>query len=213
MIKRIIKKCYLKYYFGIKKNQRNFTWRKTNNLYELLIAEFLLQKTPASRVEKVFPEFIKKYPNIEALANASVSQLEKNYGSLGLNKRFTWMVESMKIITKKFNGEIPRSKAELLELPGIGNYTASAFLTFAYDEDVAMFDSNIKRFLSRYYRFRNSNNKIIEKIRLTKTYNKEINAAILDFSSLVCKKNPRCSICPIKKECYYYSVRKAIIKS
>lgn len=191
-----------------RENRRSFPWRDESDPYKVLVAEFFLQRTPAERVAKIYPKFIEKYPTPEDLANADPSSLIIEYGSLGLKKRMKWLVESMKILIKQFGGRIPKSKKLLKKLPGIGEYTASAILCFAFGKNIEIIDSNVIKVYSRIYGTKNHLNikcikKIAEKIT-PKIKTKEYNIALLDFAANMCKSKPLCNLCPINTFCSFY---------
>lgn len=185
------------------KNRRKFPWRDESDPYKVVVAEFFLQRTPANRVAKIFPDFIQQYPNPKALANANLCYLIGEYRSLGLVKRMKWLIGSMKIICDKHWGDIPKSKSDLMNLPGIGEYTASAILCFGFKENIEIVDVNIFRLYSRYFGILQK--KVREKAKSVMPLENGVqyNEALLDYSSMICKKNPLCKICVVKKECKY----------
>ena len=193
-----------------KSNRREFPWRKTDDPYLIFISEFFLQRTPANRVAVIIPLFIKEFPTANELANANVKRIQQRYASLGLTKRLYWLTESMKIIVQKYNGRIPKEYSDLMSLPGVGNYTASAILTFAYKQRIPIIDTNVVRVLSRVFGFYI----LTEKVHVTanntainvlpKNNPTEYNMAILDFGALICKKRPLCLQCPLNEICDYF---------
>lgn len=188
-----------------KENRRSFPWRDEIDPYKVLIAEFFLQRTPANRVAIIHPEFIKRYPNPQALINADPCKLAKDYISLGLVKRMTWLVNSMKIVCENYDAMIPDSKELLKKLPGIGEYTASAILCFAFKKEVEIVDANIIRIYARIYNM--SKKEIFNQAKklLPKNNVFQYNEALLDFAALICKKNPLCNNCFLNAYCYYYN--------
>jgi len=187
-----------------KKNRRDFPWRDELDPYKIVVAEFFLQRTPVRRVAEIYPKFILSYPNVEALANANQCQLLKEYRRLGLAKRTKWLIDSMKIISANHTSEIPTTKGELMSLPGIGEYTASAILCFAFKKNVHIVDVNISRFYSRFFGI--PRKEVPEKAKsiMPSENGKNYNEALLDYSSTICKKNPFCHKCIMKKECIYF---------
>ena len=196
-----------------KSNKRHFPWRERKDPYSVLVAEVLLRKTDAPKVLTVYENFLSKYPNSKILANASVAALEKDLEPLGLYKRRAKELKMLaEILMKKYGGQLPRAKQELLELPGVGNYIANAVLCFAYDEDLPLLDTNFIRVLKRFFgikslkaRARTDRTlwKAAEDI-IPKGEAKEFNLAMIDFASLICTaKNPRCKICPVNNLCQW----------
>lgn len=187
-----------------KDNRRSFPWRDETDPYKVFIAEFFLQKTPAKRVANIYPNFIAEFPTPYSLVDIDYNYLVKKFGALGLHKRMKWLVNSMKIICSKHEGNIPSTKRELLNLPGIGEYTGSAILSFAFHKKTPIIDTNVIRILTRFFRINEKDVKnLIIKV-LPDQNHVSFNEAILDFSALICKKKPMCQICILKNECKYY---------
>ena len=120
----------IKYHHSFK---RDFYWRKFNDPYKIMIAEFMLHRTKANQVEPVYINFIKNYTSINILANSSVNEITPFLKSLGLNWRSKHFIESAKFIMKNYNGSFPQTRAKLLEIPGIGDYVAGAILTVCFN--------------------------------------------------------------------------------
>jgi len=186
-------------------NVRDFPWRMSDDPYVILVAEFLLQKTPADRVKAIFNKLISKYPDITSLAKADPSELSKEFAELGLTKRFKWIVDSMNFILSKHNGKIPTDKKKLLELPGVGEYTASAFLSFGHNVDIEIVDANVIRFYTRFFNIPKIEVNELAREMVPKRNSKNFNFALLDFASLVCKKKPVCSECGLSTNCSYFN--------
>jgi len=192
------------------KHRRIFPWRVEPSPYYVLVSEFFLQRTPAERIEVFFPDFIEKYPSIDDLSQADLEILEAQFQPLGLTKRATWLLSAAKIIKQQFHGVVPSDFQDLISLPGIGRYTASAILCFAYHQDVSIIDANVVRILKRFFGM-----DIPSRDGMRKLYSLAdslipdkrgvlFNEAILDFTASVCKLIPDCENCPIKIRCGYY---------
>jgi len=189
-------------------NRRSFPWRDESDPYKVLVAEFFLQRTPAERVAKVYSEFIKEYPNPEALTRADLGELKEKYRSLGLKKRMIWLMEAMKVVCELYGGRIPDSKENLKRLPGVGEYTSSAVLCFAFGRSSEIIDANVERVYKRIFGLYNSvpNKEIRMKARSMVPNNscaKSYNEALLDFSAIICRHKPNCRKCPIHTMCDY----------
>ena len=136
---------------------RTFPWRETTNPYRILVSEFMLQQTQTSRVEQKYPQFIEKYSSMCALAQASTKDLLTSWQGLGYNRRALNLHETAKIINTKYNNEIPQKEELLLELPGIGPYTASAIRTFAFNIPTVMIETNIRTvYIHHFFSKRNA---------------------------------------------------------
>lgn len=194
------------------RHYRRFPWREKRTPYSVLVSEILLKRTTASAAKRVYEKFMSSYPNLEALARADKEELKKLLLTIGYHKRRTnILVEVANYILNRFNGEIPQSKKELLEIPFIGPYTASAILSLGYGIPSAMVDSNVERIIKRLFFKHLSKRKtyrIIQAIAdmLAPTENNQnYNFALLDFAAAICRYGlPKCKICPINKFCDYY---------
>jgi len=199
-------------------NKRAFSWRKRElTPYQALILELMLQRTPAQRVEKVFESFIKKFPDPIALQSASDMELESTIQTLGLQKRRRELLKNLaEYLVKKHNGRVPVERDELLQLPGVGIYVASAILCYCHGKPVPLIDTNAARVLWRIFGLPSRGDPSSEKYLwifaeriLPKNNAKSFNWAVIDFGSLMCKpNNPKCSECPMCDICKWYSESK-----
>jgi A/G-specific adenine glycosylase len=190
-----------------RKNRRAFPWRNDPTPYRVLIAEFFLQRTPAERIATFYPDFIDEYPSIEKLVRADLKKLEP----LGLTKRASWLLSTAKKINREYRGIIPAEYQQLITLPGIGRYTASATLCFGYHRDISIVDANVVRILKRYFGVDASSRIGREEIyALADTLipignGVRYNEIILDFTAIICQKKPLCKQCSLIKYCKFYS--------
>src|SRR5665213_1463145 len=132
-------------------NKRDLPWRGIKDPYKIWLSEIILQQT---RVEQGLPYYIKfaeTYPTVYDLAIASEDEVLKLWQGLGYYSRARNMLLTAKIIVKEHNGAFPDSYDELINLKGIGTYTAAAIASFAFNIPVAVVDGNVYRLLSRYY--------------------------------------------------------------
>jgi len=143
---RKIQKFQQKILSFYKKNKRNLPWRKTTNPYHILISEIMLQQTQVDRVIPYYEKFIKAFPTVEVLAKADKTLLLENWSGLGYNSRVLRLQKCAQILAER-NQEIPKNEEFLLQLPGIGPYTANAILAFAFNKPVPVIDTNIRRVL------------------------------------------------------------------
>ena len=191
---------------------RRFSWREKRTPYSVLVSEILLKRTTASAVKNMYEEFMSLYPNIRELAKADEKELEKLLLKIGYHKRRTKiLIEIANNILNKYNGQIPKSKKELLEIPYVGHYTAGAILSLGYGIPSAMVDSNVERIIKRLFLKHLSTKKsfrIVQEIAdmlAPKENNENYNFALLDFGALVCRYGiPKCRACPVNKFCDYY---------
>lgn len=126
-------------------NKRDLPWRATREPYSILISEIMSQQTQLPRVIPKYTAWIEKFPRVESLANAKVSDVLQYWSGLGYNRRALHLKKTAEVITKKYRGKFPQTESELRELPGIGKYTARAVLCFAFDHQIAVVDTNVRK--------------------------------------------------------------------
>ena len=127
-----------------KKHKRSLPWRKTNDPYHVLISEYMLQQTQVERVVPKFEMFVKKFPDVFSLANAERREVLALWSGLGYNRRAIALSDTAKLIANTYDGAVPNTREELITLPGVGEYTASAVLAFAYNRETVMIETNIR---------------------------------------------------------------------
>ena len=130
-------------------NKRDLTWRKEKNPYFIWISEIMLQQTRIEAVMGYYDRFLKTLPTIQDLAQADEEKLLKLWEGLGYYNRARNLKKAAQIIEEKYQGKMPKQYEELLELPGIGEYTAGAISSIAFDEPVPAVDGNVLRVVSR----------------------------------------------------------------
>jgi len=196
------------------KAQRDFPWRSQSDPYATLIAEKLLQQTAVRDVVvEAYRLLLHQYPTPKHLAEATVSDLEKIIQPLGLSYRAKELHVAAHELITRHNGEVPRSLKELLALTGVGDYSARAVLSFAFMEDVPVVDTNVARFLYRFYGIPGSlpANPARKKslIDMAETLipagqSKKFNLGILDLCAQICRPTtPSCTECPVRVYCTY----------
>ena len=194
------------------KNKRKLPWRqKKNNInpYFILISEIMLQQTNVNTVIYYYKKFIFNWPTIESLSKARLDTVLFIWQGLGYYNRAINLHKTAKIICSKYNGKIPSTYDTLIQLPGIGEYTANAIMALAYNKNTIGIDVNISRVISRLYNLNPNNKKEISKnlCKLLPT-NKCNNfmQGLMDVGAKICKKkNINCLICPLKKYCNFYN--------
>lgn len=138
-------------------HKRDFLpWRaqgagKAFDPYKILVSEVMLQQTQVSRVLEKFPVFLRAFPNVEALADASLGEVLAIWQGMGYNRRAKFLSQAAKAIVKEHDGIIPHDVAILKKLPGIGEYTAGAIACFVYNEPVTFFDTNIRKVFIHFF--------------------------------------------------------------
>ena len=132
-------------------NKRSLPWRKTTDPYKIWLSEVILQQTRVAQGLPYYNEFVNKFPSVKQLAQAGEDQVLRIWQGLGYYSRAKNLHKCAKIISSEFDGNFPKTYKELLQLPGIGPYTAAAIASFCFNEPVAVVDGNVYRVLSRYY--------------------------------------------------------------
>lgn len=204
--KRSINKKLLHWY---SQNKRILPWRQTHDPYKILVSEIMLQQTQVSRVLIKYREFLTAFSDIKSLAEASTSDVIKTWKGLGYNRRALFLQKTAKAIVSDYNSTFPQDIKTLISLPGVGDYTARAVLSFAFKKPVPMMDTNHRRFYQRvYFGLETKKDKellVLAQQVLPKKHAYDFNQALMDFGSLICKtKKPTCEICPLKKSCLAY---------
>ena len=196
-------------------NKRKLPWRKkispSKKQYYTLLSEFMLQQTQVATVIPYFNKFIKQIPNFHSLAKVENRKLLKLWEGLGYYSRARNLKKTGKIVIKNFNGKLPDNFEELITLPGVGNYTASAILAIAFNKPYIPLDGNIERVLKRYLYLKKQSE--IQKENLIKKkdiFGKSLRSsdyaqALMELGALICKpNNPVCSQCPVNENCKSY---------
>jgi len=188
------------------KYNRPFPWRENITPYRVFIAEVLLQRTNANLVAPMYNQVLNRYPNVESLALANTKSLREMLWPIGIPRRALTLKHSAKRILKEHGGVIPADKKALLELPGVGNYTASAVLIVGFSRPATPIDTNVERLMTRYFGARKYNS--IERLT-TDLFNcknpGKVLFAVMDFAALVCsKRKPQHEKCPVHSSCQYY---------
>jgi A/G-specific adenine glycosylase len=177
--------------------------------YRIVVSEMMLQQTQVDRVLPKFEAWMSQWPTVDHLAQATLPEVLIAWQGLGYNRRarFLWLIA--KKITEDLKGKWPSTEEELLELPGIGKYTARALMSFALGQHVGVVDTNIKRVLSRV-----TMGSEVDKTLPEKTFFELAdqilpagqadpwNQALMDLGALVCTaKKPNCPVCPLQNLC------------
>lgn len=191
-------------------NKRDLPWRSTSNPYKIWISEIILQQT---RIEQGIPYYhnlIDRFPTIRNLASASEDEILKLWQGLGYYSRARNLHAGAKQIVNKWQGRFPDHSADLLTIKGIGEYTAAAIASIAFNEPIAAIDGNVYRVLSRYFGIETPIDTSLGKKHFKQLANQLIditspgnyNQAIMEFGALHCTpKKPKCETCPFIESC------------
>ena len=209
MKKQLLTKKILNWY---DLNKRSLPWRKNvsphKKQYYTLVSEFMLQQTQVVTVIPYFNRFIKEAPNLKSLAKINNKKLIKLWEGLGYYSRVRNLKKTAQTVIKNFQGKLPNNFEDLISLPGVGNYTASAILAIAFNKPYIPLDGNIERVLKRYLYLKKE--KDIQKDSLAKKKlifgisprSSDYAQALMELGALICKPiNPLCNQCPISRNC------------
>src|SRR3954468_1692506 len=179
-------------------NSRAMPWKGEKNPYRIWLSEIILQQTRVEQGLKYYEKFISNFPDIHALAEAPSEKVFKLWEGLGYYSRCRNLIHSAKFIADHLNGKFPDNFQSILELKGIGNYTAAAIASFAYNLPHAVLDGNVYRVLSRIFEIDTPIDSVYGKKvfatlaseLLPAKHAGEYNQAIMDFGAVVCKPAP-----------------------
>ena len=204
--KKRIQKSILQWYDI--NGRHNLPW-KNESIYRIWISEIMLQQTQVKTVIPYYEKFLKSYPSIESLINASQDDILKHWSGLGYYRRAKNIYAACRMIEEDFDSKFPTTFDDILRLPGIGRTTASAITTFSQNGKHSILDANVKRFLRRIYNLSEGDLKdtddnlwFLSEDLLPNQRPDDFIQAYMDIGSLVCKnKKPDCSICPTSSLC------------
>jgi len=205
---------------------RDLPWRRTRDPYRVLVSEVMLQQTQVSRVSEYYPRFLERFPDLESLARARPRAVREAWDGLGYYARARNLHELAKRVTRRHDATLPSEPAELIELPGVGPYTAGAVASFAYEKPVPAVDTNVARVIRRVFlgddgqaptrqrsirqrstRQRSTRQRLILSLAtaLVPRNGKrawKFNQAMMELGALVCvARKPKCPECPVRPVC------------
>jgi len=188
---------------------RSFPWRRTRDPYRVFVAETLLRKTRAEDALPVYSSIVQRYPTVQALSRAGCRQLRCLVAPVGLPSRADTMLEATRRIATLNGGRMPGTRLDLLRLPGVGPYIASAIASFAHDERTPVVDNGVARVLARAFSlepsrpaYLDSEVQSIAEQLLPVGGARRHNLALLDLSAAVCRaSSPSCTSCPVRRVC------------
>lgn len=194
------------------RHQRTLPWRATQdqspNPYHVLLSEVMLQQTTVATVKGYFDHFISRWPRLENLAEAPLEDVYHAWQGLGYYSRAKNLHSCVKEVMGRFQGTLPSSEEDLLTLPGIGPYTASAIAAIAFEQPTVPVDGNIVRVFSRLYAIKTPLPGLKDEIyqfvkKFIPTQRRgDFAQALMDLGATICKpRNPLCLECPMRSFC------------
>lgn len=189
---------------------RLLPWRRAGDPYGVWVSEIMLQQTQAATVTPYFERWLARFPTIQALADADEGEVLAAWQGLGYYRRARSLHRAARIVCDEFGGMLPSSAAALLQLPGVGPYTAGAIASIAFGEREPAVDGNAVRVLCRLFLLRGDPareplaSQIRDKARslLPDQHPGDFNQALMELGATICRpRNPRCDVCPVAEEC------------
>lgn len=208
------------------RNARDLPWRRTRDPYAIWVSEIMLQQTQVKTVIPYWERWLAALPTIEALATARPETIHKLWEGLGYYTRVRNLQRAAQMIVAEHGGKFPRNYDAILELPGIGRYTAGAIASIAFNEPRAILDGNVVRVLTRIFGIaENAREKAVnERLwrlaeelvntaseRTTRGGNNcsHLNQSLMELGALICTpRQPKCAVCPVKGLCVAFRTRR-----
>lgn len=190
--------------------EHDFPWRQPDEEWKLLVTEILLQRTRAHAVAELYEDFFHRFSSPSSLGEASVDDVAEAIYTLGL----AWRAKYINLLgdeLAKREGDVPRTREELRELPGVGPYVSGAFQILHRNQRSDFVDANVVRLLGRYFDFEWDGEtrrrkwflKFVQKLFEHNYEPSRFGYAILDFTREICGSSPKCEICPVRERCVY----------
>ena len=192
---------------------RRMAWRETRDPYQIWIAETIFQQTRIEQGEPYLHRFLRRFPDVFALADAPLDDVLKHWEGLGYYSRARNLHHAARQLVTGFGGVFPKTPEELTQLKGIGPYTSRAIASFAYDSPCGVLDGNVARVISRITAEPLPVNEATGKNRLQRTADRwaatvdsrKLNFALMDLGSTRCTPTqPACGVCPVMERCEAY---------
>lgn len=190
--------------------RKHLPWQQDANPYRVWVSEIMLQQTQVTTVIPYFDKFMQRFPDVEALAQATQDQVLQHWSGLGYYARGRNLHKAAQQIVEQHQGKFPQTLEGLIALPGIGRSTAGAILSLACGKNTSILDGNVKRVLCRHYTVDGwYGNSAVEKYlwQLTDSLTPsvrtdEYNQAMMDLGATLCtRSSPQCDRCPVAKSC------------
>jgi len=189
---------------------RALPWRETRDPYAIWVSEVMLQQTQIATVIPYYQRFLEAFPTVSDLAKAPLERVLELWSGLGYYRRARHLHQAAQLLTTKFAGRFPEDYASLRALPGIGDYTARAVLSIAFDQPYAVLDGNVARVVARLFALRGNLHQ--PKFRgavetelaglLSRRQPGDFNQALMELGQTIClPRGPRCSACPLAQGC------------
>jgi A/G-specific adenine glycosylase len=192
-------------------HRRDLPWRQTRDPYRIWISEVMLQQTQVATVIPYYQRFLKRFPNLAALARADLQQVLKHWEGLGYYRRAHHLHRAARELVDRGNGRLPDERQTFRSLPGVGDYIANAVMSIAFGRPCAVVDGNVKRVLARLEGITAEVNQAASHRVYQAAADRLLdrgdpgtfNQALMELGALVCTpRNPSCPVCPWQVPCF-----------
>jgi A/G-specific adenine glycosylase len=186
-----------------KKNKRDLPWRRTSDPYAIWISETMLQQTQVKTVIPYYEKFLRAFPTIAALHRAPRERVLRAWSGLGYYRRAANLKKSASALMRHHGGRMPADYQKLRALPGIGEYTAGAILSIAFQERYPAIDGNARRVLGRLYDLTDAKQlRLAAEQLVPKSKPGNFNQAVMELGATIClPTEPLCFLCPLTLHC------------
>jgi A/G-specific adenine glycosylase len=191
-------------------HQRDLPFRHTTNPYLIWVSEVMLQQTQVETMVPFYKQFIRMFPTIETLAKANLETVLTVVQGIGYYRRFRLLHQGAQYVVKHHQGVFPEDYDAIRQIPSIGQYTAGAIMSIAFNQPFAATDGNVLRVLSRFYHFEDDIN-LKKSMQFLQDKNQKIvmqgppniiTPALMELGALICRpKQPQCKVCPLQSQC------------
>ncbi len=194
-------------------NRRDLPWRRDVDPYRVWVSEIMLQQTRVETVKPYFDRWLERFPDVHTLAEAGEEEVLRYWQGLGYYSRARNLHKGVREVVTSYGGQIPDTPEDISKLSGVGEYTAGAILSIAYNQRQPAVDGNVLRVFSRLFSITGDITRLQTKKAITKVVEQELpedrpgdfNQAIMDLGSSICiPKQPRCDRCPVVGKCLAY---------
>ena len=196
-----------------KKHQRDLPFRHTQDPYTIWVSEVMLQQTQMETVLPYFRRFMERFPTLQSLATSSLETVLTLVQGMGYYRRFKLLHQGALYILEQHQGKFPTTYEDVSKIPGVGEYTAGAIMSIAYNQPYAATDGNVLRVLSRLYGIEENialpkekkQIHILHQQNVEKSTPRIYTQAVMELGALICRPSqPKCKQCPLQQECYAY---------
>ncbi len=199
--------------------RKTLPWQINTNPYRVWVSEIMLQQTQVNTVIPYYEKFVKAFPDIKSLANATQDSVLSHWSGLGYYARARNLHKAAQSVCDAHDGKLPKDIDTLQTLPGVGRSTAGAILSLAYGQKHAILDGNVKRVLSRCYEVKGWPGKadvlrrlwMLSERVIPKKDTASFNQSLMDLGATICNRSkPNCNLCPLNSICRSYKSRRQL---